>query len=217
MPITRTRKLLAVVTVSSAALLAACDWSTRVAIPAANTFNQGVSQAGSTWMRSNVGNIPQPPCSNASPYTFYNSTVPASYRAQIETRSFGPNITITAHRATLDRLQTAFDQFRAYNAEAFGQLRSAGGFGVRQTINNGVCNGGISNHSWGTAVDLYFGTHVDPAGDDLTQAGAVQLASYMNMNGFYWGAGFGNRDDQHFELGQEAILQALGAGRMVRF
>ena len=59
----------------------------------------------------------------------------------------------------------------------------------------------ISNHSWGTAVDLTIAGQLDSRGDNLVQFGALILASVFNAQGWYWGAGFPTEDAMHFEAG----------------
>jgi hypothetical protein len=59
----------------------------------------------------------------------------------------------------------------------------------------------ISNHSWGTAVDLNIAGQLDSRGDNLVQFGALLLASVFNAEGWYWGAGFPTEDAMHFEAG----------------
>jgi hypothetical protein len=68
----------------------------------------------------------------------------------------------------------------------------------------------FSNHSWGTAIDLYFGQAAIPQGQKTTERGCLQLAPFFNKHGWYWAAGFSGAsvDSMHFELAEEAILAA---------
>ena len=65
----------------------------------------------------------------------------------------------------------------------------------------------FSNHSWGTAIDLYFGTNVLAQGVHATQRGFLDLVGAFNDHGWYWGAGFsgGAVDSMHFELADETV------------
>lgn len=64
-----------------------------------------------------------------------------------------------------------------------------------------------SNHSWGTAIDLYFGSGVVPQGKAMTQRGFLDIYETFNKHGWYWGAGFSGSsvDTMHFELADETI------------
>lgn len=63
----------------------------------------------------------------------------------------------------------------------------------------------ISNHSWGTAIDLTLEGKLDPRGDGLVQAGLVRIAPIFNAHGWFWGAGFRTEDAMHFECGDALI------------
>ena len=69
-----------------------------------------------------------------------------------------------------------------------------------------------SNHSWGTAIDLYFGTGVVPQGICLAHRGNLLLAPIFNKYGWYWGAGFSGDavDSMHFEMADETVLKMPG-------
>jgi hypothetical protein len=71
----------------------------------------------------------------------------------------------------------------------------------------------FSNHSWGTAIDLFFGAAAVPQGAQKTARGCLQLAPFFNKHGWYWGAGFSGRsvDSMHFELAEETILASAKA------
>ena len=63
----------------------------------------------------------------------------------------------------------------------------------------------ISNHSWGTAIDLTLDSKLDQRGDGLVQEGLVRIAPIFNQHGWFWGAGFGTEDAMHFECSDELI------------
>jgi D-alanyl-D-alanine carboxypeptidase/Putative peptidoglycan binding domain len=65
----------------------------------------------------------------------------------------------------------------------------------------------ISNHSWGTAIDLQIGGVTDPRGDDKTQYGLTLIAPIFHRHGWYWGATFPTEDSMHFE-GSRALIDA---------
>jgi hypothetical protein len=63
----------------------------------------------------------------------------------------------------------------------------------------------ISNHSWGTAIDLTLDSKLDQRGDGLVQEGLVRIAPIFNQHDWFWGAGFGTEDAMHFECSDELI------------
>jgi hypothetical protein len=70
----------------------------------------------------------------------------------------------------------------------------------------------FSNHSWGAAIDLFFGeSGTIPQGTHKTHLGCEQLAPFFNKHGWFWGAGFSGKsvDSMHFELAEETTRNAL--------
>jgi D-alanyl-D-alanine carboxypeptidase len=63
----------------------------------------------------------------------------------------------------------------------------------------------ISNHSWGTAIDIKFQSATDKQGDGKTLAGLLTLSTFFNAFGWYWGAGFKTEDSMHFEVSKEKL------------
>jgi hypothetical protein len=71
----------------------------------------------------------------------------------------------------------------------------------------------ISNHSWGTAIDLTLNGVLDRRGDRMVQRGLAEIAPVFNEHGWFWGAGFGTEDAMHFEAGDELIRRWHTEGR----
>lgn len=67
----------------------------------------------------------------------------------------------------------------------------------------------LSNHSWGTAIDLTFDGEVDDRGDGKCQAWLLTVYPYFHAEGWYWGTRFPTEDSMHFELADETV-RALG-------
>jgi hypothetical protein len=65
----------------------------------------------------------------------------------------------------------------------------------------------ISNHAWGTAVDLTLNKILDPWGDNKVQYGLTMIAPIFNRHGWYWGASFAKEDGMHFEGGRAVVSQ----------
>lgn len=63
----------------------------------------------------------------------------------------------------------------------------------------------ISNHSWGSAIDLTLDGKLDTRGDGLVQNGLTRIAPIFNKHQWFWGAGFGTEDAMHFECSDGLI------------
>lgn len=61
-------------------------------------------------------------------------------------------------------------------------------------------NTSISNHSWGTAIDLMIDGDLDDYGDGKVQYGLTLIAPIFNKHGWYWGAHFRKEDGMHFDV-----------------
>jgi hypothetical protein len=71
----------------------------------------------------------------------------------------------------------------------------------------------VSNHAWGTAIDLTFGDEVDERGDGKCQLGLLRVYRHFHAEGWYWGAGFPRGDAMHFELAEETVRKwVVGSG-----
>jgi hypothetical protein len=118
-------------------------------------------------------------------------------------RVSGLDIAVTA-------LKAAFDEARATIPEVVAAVKTEGMLCVRHKRNNADS---FSNHSWGAAIDLFFGRDVVPQGQHKTHRGVLMLAPIFNRHGWCWGAGFSGRsvDSMHFELAEETIRASESA------
>lgn len=71
----------------------------------------------------------------------------------------------------------------------------------------------ISNHSWGTAIDLTIAGVLDKRGDNKVQHGLTLIAPAFNRQGWFWGAAFRTEDAMHFEAGEALIRRWHTEGR----
>jgi hypothetical protein len=108
----------------------------------------------------------------------------------------------------VESLIQLFKEVKDELPQVYSQVKTAGMMCVRHRRSN---PGKFSNHSWGTAIDLYFGTGVVPQGERLAQKGMVLIFPFFNRYGWYWGAEFSGDsvDTMHFELAEETILKLL--------
>lgn len=112
----------------------------------------------------------------------------------------------------VDSLTNVFsDVFSAGYGELFNEVKSDGMLCVRARRPNPK---EFSNHSWGTALDVYFGLAAAPQGQLKCQRGVLALVPFFNKHGWYWGGGFsGNSvDSMHFEIALETITEWRNQG-----
>jgi hypothetical protein len=105
----------------------------------------------------------------------------------------------------VDSLKEIFAEVAEVMPEVFEQVKEDGLLCVRHRSTDPTR---FSNHSWGAAIDLFFGRKVVPQGTRLTHRGNSILFPFFNRHGWYWGAGFSGDsvDTMHFELAEETIL-----------
>jgi Mannosyl-glycoprotein endo-beta-N-acetylglucosaminidase/D-alanyl-D-alanine carboxypeptidase len=129
----------------------------------------------------------------------------AALRRLMDTQDVGP-FRVTGLTLLLGQLSEIFDQVRQQNPDLYNQAGTEGMVCCR-AVRGSATN--YSNHSWGSAVDIFFGRS-DEVGDGMTEAGLLALYPYFHARGWYWGAGFGSanpkrEDSMHFEASDELI------------
>lgn len=110
---------------------------------------------------------------------------------------------VSGLRPAVELLTKVMDDIREEEPEIYGTLSSAGMLCVRRV------RGGrsISNHSWGTAIDLMINGRLDARGDNEVQYGLTRIYPIFNRHGFYWGIDFGTEDAMHFEVSRQKMEQ----------
>jgi hypothetical protein len=167
-----------------------------IPIPPTNSFNQNLSSASEKLMLQTFG-VPGQKSKDCSPAT-------GEFKKRIKARvDVGP-FKVTGLDVAVEALKAALDEAEEQIPDVVASLKTAGMLCVRHKRGN---PDSFSNHSWGTAIDLFFGTDVIPMGMKKTYRGILQLAPFFNKFGFYWGAGFSGKsvDSMHFELSAETI------------
>jgi len=167
-----------------------------IPIPPTNTFNKGLSSASEKTMLHIFG-VPGEKTDDCSPAT-------GEFKKRIKTHvDVGP-FKVTGLDVAVDALKAALAEAAEQIPDVVASLKTAGMLCVRHKRGN---RNSFSNHGWGTAIDLFYGTDVIPMGSKKTYRGILQLAPFFNKHGWYWGAGFsgGSVDSMHYELADETI------------
>jgi D-alanyl-D-alanine carboxypeptidase-like protein len=180
---------------------AAAGLADEIPIPPANTFNQGLHSAPEATMLSLLG-VPGNKTSDCS-----SPTGQFAHRIKFNV-NVGP-FRVSGLDTAVAALKAAFDEASTTMPEVVAAVKTEGMLCVRHKRTN---PNSFSNHSWGAAIDLFFGHDVVAQGVRKTHRGVLKLAPIFNRHGWFWGAGFsgGSVDSMHFELAEETIRASEG-------
>jgi D-alanyl-D-alanine carboxypeptidase len=175
----------------------------RVPIPPHASFNANLSSADEATMIRLLG-VPGAKTSECGPVT---GTIKSRIVSAVDVGPFK----VSGLDFAVDLLKQVFEEAQQQIPDVVASVKTAGMLCVRAKRTN---PNSFSNHSWGTAIDLYFGKDVVPQKVQQCHQGCLQLAPFFNNHGWYWGAGFGGAsvDSMHFELAREAIDRKYGQG-----
>jgi hypothetical protein len=166
-----------------------------VPIPPIQEINIGLSHANESTMLNKFG---RPVDSTEDHSPLYKN-----FRDRIKGADLGP-FRVYGLDYAIESLKLIFSEDRKELPDVYKDVKTAGVLSVRHIRKN---PNSYSNHSWGTAIDIYFGDSVVPQGIAECHRGVLLLYPYFNKYGWYWGAGFSGEqvDSMHFELSEETI------------
>lgn len=131
-------------------------------------------------------------------------------KSLLETRQIGP-IRVTMVRPALDSLERIMAQLQSSEPDIYAAMGTAGALCARLIRGSATS---VSNHSWGTAIDLKLEGQLDGFGDGGTQFGLLLLAELFNEEGWFWGATWNREDSMHFEIGEETLRKWQAEGKL---
>lgn len=169
-----------------------------------SAFNKGITQPRNQVMLDVLGH----PRENYA--THCQSVTQPRLKALLETRQIGP-IRVTLIKPALASLERILERLRASEPDIHAALGTAGGLCVRLIRGS---RSSVSNHSWGTAIDVKLKGRLDGFGDGGTQFGLILLAELFNAEGWYWGATYNREDSMHFEVGVETLRRWQAEGKL---
>jgi peptidoglycan hydrolase-like protein with peptidoglycan-binding domain len=167
-----------------------------VPLPAAASLNVGVRPAQPDVLREIFGAPRESYTTHCQPVTN------ARLRKRVRTVPMG-NFSATGLDVALLSLQRVMTEIEQLEPRVYEALGSAGMMCCRWVRGS---RSAVSNHSWGTAIDLTLDGTLDARGNDKVQYGLTLIAPIFNRHGWYWGAGFHTEDAMHFEAGHELVL-----------
>jgi len=177
---------------------AAPDLAQLVPIPPKDVMNVGLSAAREDTMLGLLG-VPGRLTRDCSDPT-------GPIVAQIVTGVDVGRFVVSGFRLAVESLRLVLAEVSEVTPDVYRALESDGMLCVRARRHNPAR---FSNHSWGTAIDLFFGAEATRQGTPFCQRGFLDLFGPFNRHGWYWGAEFSGDsvDSMHFEIAQETILE----------
>lgn len=167
-------------------------------------FNKGITQPRNKTMMEILG----PPRDNYS--TDCQPVSNPSLKALIEQRQVGP-IKVSMLKPALESLERVLNRLKKSDPDIYAKVGTAGALCAR-FIRGSTTS--VSNHSWGSAIDLTLQGELDRFADGGTQFGLLILAEYFNDEGWYWGAVYNREDSMHFEVGEETLRAWKAEGKL---
>lgn len=134
----------------------------------------------------------------------------AKLKALMTLEHVGP-FRVQGLKPAVESLRAVFEDVRVLQPDVYEELGNAGMLCARLVRGS---RQSISNHSWGTAIDVTLDGVLDARGDNQVQEGLSRIAPIFNRHGWFWGAGFRVEDAMHFEVGDELVRRWHTAGRL---
>jgi Putative peptidoglycan binding domain/D-alanyl-D-alanine carboxypeptidase len=122
-------------------------------------------------------------------------------KSRMKTADFGP-FNATGLDKAVDSLAAIMGDIKIEQRAVFDVLSTAGMLCCRNVRGSTTA---ISNHSWGTAIDLKVAGILDQRGNNKVQVGLTLIAPIFNRHQWYWGAGFPTEDGMHFEVSKQLL------------
>jgi len=165
--------------------------------PAAGSINQGLTAVSNSYMLDKLG----APLVGGGYNTQCQQPTQPRLRRNLVLDTVGP-FRVTGLVPAVLSLKAVMADIQREQPAVYRVLGTAGMLCCRLVRGSTTA---ISNHSWGTAIDLTLDGVLDAYGDDKVQVGLTLIAPIFNRHGWYWGAAFRKEDGMHFE-GSQALV-----------
>lgn len=167
-------------------------------------FNTGISQPNNRVMLELLGQPRASYSTNCQPVTDEH------LKSLLETAEIG-NFRVTMIKPAIESLQRIMARLEQSDPDIHEKVGTVGALCARLIRGS---TSSVSNHSWGTAIDVTLQGQLDRFADGGTQFGLLILAEYFNDEGWYWGATYNREDSMHFEVGIETLRRWSEEGRL---
>lgn len=170
-------------------------------VPVPRGINPGLDGTGNGLMLATLGNPRSSYDQECRPVTL------PSLKARMVTKDVGP-FRVTGLDNAVASLKAVMADIKSEQQEVYDKLSTAGMLCCRFVRDSTTS---ISNHSWGTAIDLKIDGVLDTRGDKKVQRGLTLIAPIFNRHKWFWGAGFPTEDGMHFEISRQLLPTIAGA------
>jgi hypothetical protein len=168
------------------------DYRHPLPLPPRDSINKGLISPSNAMMLQKFGEPRDNYSQDDQPVT--NPRI----KAALVPITIGPN-TVHGIRPAVAVLRQVMAAIQSEQPELFPHLGSAGMLVCRYVRGS---SRSISNHSWGTAVDITIDGKAEPFGERDVYLGLSLIGPIFNRYGWYWGAGYKRATDcHHFECG----------------
>lgn len=184
-------------------------FSDMVLVSSITPFNIGLSSATQETMISLLGRPKLPLTTNDQPDHVSDVVKKLQTTAKVTDK-----IRVTGIKPAVKSLRDVLSKAAAKDQSLVAALSSAGMLVVRlRRPTSGAPSTKISNHAWGTAIDLSIDGK-EPQGDTQQKVprGIALLVPFFNDAGWYSGIAF--HDDMHFEVAEETIRKWARDGEL---
>lgn len=185
------------------------DYLELISLPPKDTFNLGLTAPDNRYMVDLFGHTVKDGAYDKKG----ECTRPdnADFVGRLKTRNVGP-FRATGLAPALDSLRDVLSRVKEEVPELYAILGTAGMHcsryvKIRRPDGTLQIGPNISNHSWGTAIDITLNGVTDVQGNDKVQRGLLILSAYFNAAGWYWGAAFPTEDGMHFEASRSLVAK----------
>ena len=168
------------------------DYRHPLPLPPRDSINKGLISPSNAMMLAKFGEPRDSYSQEDQPVT--NPRI----KAALVPITIGPN-TVYGIRPAVAVLRQVLAAIQTEQPELFPHLGSAGMLVCRYVRGS---SRSISNHSWGTAVDIKIDGKAEDFGERDVYLGLSLIGPIFNRYGWYWGAGYKRATDcHHFECG----------------
>ena len=167
-------------------------------------FNKGISQPNNRVMKSLLPDPRSRYSTNCQPVT------DPHLKALLQTANIA-NFRVTMIKPAIESLERIMARLKESDPDIYEKVGTAGALCARLIRGS---RSSVSNHSWGTAIDIKLQGELDRFADGGTQFGLLILAEYFNDEGWFWGATYNREDSMHFEIGVETLKRWAAEGRL---
>ena len=174
----------------------------KVAIP--NNVNSGLTAVSSSYMIELLGKPRANMTQDCAPIT--NKAL----LGKMSVDNVGP-FKVSGLKLAIESLKMIMLEIKTKYPDLYKEIGTAGMLCCR--LQRGS-KSAISNHSWGSAIDLTLSKQLDTYGDGVVQCGLTQIAEIFNRHGWYWGAKFRKEDGMHFEISKNKFEEWKSEGKL---